>query len=273
LLEHRDRMVTKQELCEQVWSNQCISDATLESTLRAVRQLLGDSGREKRFIQTIYGSGYRFTAPVEVCSDDAAQATLPPGTAAPAPTPQRVAEGVDGPSAAALVTCDRLPPVDTRGHAAPWSCAMPQVPHLSDPWEGQQQLVTLLCGSLVNATALSARRGRGALYNLMRVLCHLTQAAVQRYGGTVLYVAGGSFMAMFGAPVAQAKHAQRAVLAARHLHGELDQYRHTSDVAFASELVVRMGLHTGPVLLEERMETWRIAPAVLGDTAILAASY
>src|SRR5262249_47106285 len=134
LLEPRDRMVTKQELCEQVWTNQCISDATLESTLRAVRQLLGDSGREKRFIQTIYGSGYRFTAPVEVCSDDAAQATLPSGPAAPAPAPQRVDEGVDGPSAAALVTCDRLPPVDTRGHAAPWSCAMPQVPHLSDPW-------------------------------------------------------------------------------------------------------------------------------------------
>ena len=273
LLEHRDRMVTKQELCEQIWSNQFISDATLESTLRAVRQILGDNGRVKRLIQTIYGSGYRFTAPVEVYPDEATQATLPSGPTAPAPASQRVAEGVNGTLAASLAIRDFLPAVDTADHAAPWSCEAPQVPHLSEPWEGKQQLVTLLCGSLVNATTLSARRGRGTLYNLMRVLCHLTQAAVQRYGGTVLYVAGGSFMAMFGAPVAQEKHAQRAVLAARHLHGELDQYRHTSDVAFASELVVRMGLHTGPVLLEEGMETWRIAPAVLGDTAILAASY
>jgi DNA-binding winged helix-turn-helix (wHTH) protein len=89
LLEHRDRVVTKRELCEQIWSNQFISDATLESTLRTVRQLLGDNGRMKCLIQTIYGSGYRFTAPVEVCPDDAAQTTLPPGTVALVPTPHR----------------------------------------------------------------------------------------------------------------------------------------------------------------------------------------
>ena len=33
LLEHRDRTVLKQELCEQVWPQHIISDATLESTV------------------------------------------------------------------------------------------------------------------------------------------------------------------------------------------------------------------------------------------------
>src|SRR5262252_6965217 len=108
LLEHRDRVVTKQELCERVWSNQFISDATLESTLRTVRQLLGDSGRTKRFIQTIYGSGYRFTAPVEIDPDNEAQAMLPPGTVAPAPLPDRSAGGVDGTPAASMATPDLL---------------------------------------------------------------------------------------------------------------------------------------------------------------------
>src|SRR5262249_38776363 len=64
-----------------------------------------------------------------------------------------------------------------------------------------------------------------------------------------------------------------AVLAARHLHWELDCYRHTADIACASELVVRMGLHTGPVILAEGREAWRMSPMVIGDTAILAASY
>lgn len=273
LLEHRDRVVTKQELCEQVWSNQFISDATLDSTLRTVRQILGDSGRTKRLIQTIYGSGYRFTTPVELLPDDEAQATLPPGTAAPAPTPNGVGAVIDGIPAESITTRAFLPPMDARSQAALWSRDTTRAPLLSDPWEGQQQFVTLLCGSLANATALSAQRGRAALYSLMRVLCHLTQTAVQRYGGTMLYVAGGSFMAMFGALVAQENHAQRAVLAARHLHWELDRYRHTADVAFASELVARMGLHTGPVILGEERETWRISPVVIGDTAILAASY
>ena len=44
LLEHRDRVIDKDELCEQVWPEQFIADATLESTLRAVRQVVGDSG-------------------------------------------------------------------------------------------------------------------------------------------------------------------------------------------------------------------------------------
>src|SRR5262245_49564301 len=64
LLTHRERVVDKQELCEQVWPEQFISDATLESTLRAVRRAVGDTGKAQRIIQTRYGHGYRFVAPV-----------------------------------------------------------------------------------------------------------------------------------------------------------------------------------------------------------------
>src|SRR5262247_918502 len=64
LLEHRDRIVTKHELCEQVWPNQFISDATLGSTVRAVRQAIGDTGEAQQLIQTVHGYGYRCTVPV-----------------------------------------------------------------------------------------------------------------------------------------------------------------------------------------------------------------
>ena len=37
LIEHRDRVVSKQELCDQVWEGAAISDAALESCLRIVR--------------------------------------------------------------------------------------------------------------------------------------------------------------------------------------------------------------------------------------------
>jgi DNA-binding winged helix-turn-helix (wHTH) protein/predicted ATPase len=86
LLEHRDRTVLKQELCEQVWPQQFISDATLESTVRAARRAIGDTGRAQQIIRTVYGYGYRFIAAVEVGSDrhpDGAAATMPslPGSA------------------------------------------------------------------------------------------------------------------------------------------------------------------------------------------------
>jgi DNA-binding winged helix-turn-helix (wHTH) protein len=72
LIVHRDRVVSKQELCEQVWEGLAISDATLESCLRAVRGTVGDSGQAQRIIQTQRGYGYRFVADVELLAEETA---------------------------------------------------------------------------------------------------------------------------------------------------------------------------------------------------------
>src|ERR1700752_4753322 len=65
LLEHRDRVVSREELCTQVWSGQFISQATIEGVIRAVRQAVGDSGQAQGTIQTLHRYGYRFVADVE----------------------------------------------------------------------------------------------------------------------------------------------------------------------------------------------------------------
>ena len=65
LLLHRDRVVAKQELAEHIWPDQFISDAVLESTVRAVRRALGDDRHTQGYIQTLRGYGYRFVATVE----------------------------------------------------------------------------------------------------------------------------------------------------------------------------------------------------------------
>ncbi len=65
LLEHRDRVVSREELCTQVWPGQFVSQTTLEGVIRLVRQAVGDSGRTQRIIQTLHGHGYRFVAPVD----------------------------------------------------------------------------------------------------------------------------------------------------------------------------------------------------------------
>ena len=62
--QHRDRVV-KDELMEQLWPNQSVSESTLTQRLRAARRALGDSGREQRLIKTVHGRGYRFIAAVE----------------------------------------------------------------------------------------------------------------------------------------------------------------------------------------------------------------
>src|SRR5262245_41070456 len=78
LITHRDRVVSKQELCDQVWDGMAISDATLESCLRVVRTSVGDNGQAQRIIQTQRGHGYRFVADIEL-------SPLPADTSPPLP--------------------------------------------------------------------------------------------------------------------------------------------------------------------------------------------
>ena len=65
LIRHRQRIVSKDELLEQLWPGQFIEDGSLNACLMAVRQAVGDSGQIQRHIQTLHGRGYRFVAVVE----------------------------------------------------------------------------------------------------------------------------------------------------------------------------------------------------------------
>ena len=47
LVQHRDRVVLKDELLEQLWPHQSVSESTLTQRLRTVCHALGDSGREQ----------------------------------------------------------------------------------------------------------------------------------------------------------------------------------------------------------------------------------
>src|SRR5262249_15867387 len=69
LLTSHGRAVSKEELCQAVWPQLFISDAALESTIRAVRRAIGESGRAPALLQTVHGYGYRFVAALEERAD------------------------------------------------------------------------------------------------------------------------------------------------------------------------------------------------------------
>lgn len=60
LIQHRDRIVTKDDLIADVWDGRIVSESTLSSRLTAVRQAVGDSGKIQRMIKTIPRKGFRF---------------------------------------------------------------------------------------------------------------------------------------------------------------------------------------------------------------------
>lgn len=73
LVSHRDRMLSKDEINENIWRGRIVSDAALSSRIKSARQILGDTGQEQRFIRTIHGKGFRFVAEVKECPAEAAQ--------------------------------------------------------------------------------------------------------------------------------------------------------------------------------------------------------
>ncbi len=65
LLENRDRLLTRQELLDNIWAGRVVSDTTLSNHVKSARQALGDDGQRQAVIKTIHGRGYRFVADVE----------------------------------------------------------------------------------------------------------------------------------------------------------------------------------------------------------------
>ncbi|MFP5247779.1 MAG: winged helix-turn-helix domain-containing protein, partial [Thermoanaerobaculia bacterium] len=65
LVRHRDRVVPKEELLDELWEERYVSESALTRVIRDLRRLLEDSSTEPRFIRTIYGKGFLFVAEVE----------------------------------------------------------------------------------------------------------------------------------------------------------------------------------------------------------------
>ncbi|MDH5454739.1 MAG: winged helix-turn-helix domain-containing protein [Gammaproteobacteria bacterium] len=66
LAEHRDRMVSRDELFEKLWEGRVVSDSALSSRIKSARRVLGDDGRTQAIIKTVHGQGLRFIADVRV---------------------------------------------------------------------------------------------------------------------------------------------------------------------------------------------------------------
>ena len=92
LLEHRDRLVTKEELLDAVWHDTFVTPNVLTRAVAQLRKALGDEAREARMIETVAKRGYRFIADVTFTGDEVGdRPTVPPRgpVAAPAASPGR----------------------------------------------------------------------------------------------------------------------------------------------------------------------------------------
>jgi TolB-like protein/cytochrome c-type biogenesis protein CcmH/NrfG len=66
LVENRDRVVSKDDLFDNIWQGRIVSESTLTSRINAVRKAVGDSGRDQHLVRTIARKGFRFVGDVRV---------------------------------------------------------------------------------------------------------------------------------------------------------------------------------------------------------------
>jgi DNA-binding winged helix-turn-helix (wHTH) protein len=65
LVEHRERVVPKQELVEALWKDTFVTDDALVQAVTAARKALGDDAENPRFIRTKPKIGYQFIAALD----------------------------------------------------------------------------------------------------------------------------------------------------------------------------------------------------------------
>ena len=252
LLTNRDRVIPKQELCEQVWSAQAVSDATIENCLKAIRQAIGDNGQAQRLIETRYGQGYRFVADVTMSPDGEVRAAsetvvmLPVRTNVSHHDPPVFPDAVHQPQYTSPLSVDEALSVD------------------------EWKVVTILCCALVAPAIQGAPRCLESWQRRFHTLYELAHPAAQRYGGMFRPIGGDGVLLVFGAPMAQEDHAQRAVLAALDLHQQLVAGQDGRESAGTEALQVCMGLHTGRAAVGMSEEAHERDAAVIGDTVTQA---
>lgn len=113
LAEREGRLLTKDELFASVWDGMIVSESALTTVIKELRRALGDRPTEPRYIESVYGRGYRFLPPVAKADPTAPHGGAPQASAgsrkAPSPpepigeapllaVPPFDADGLDGSS-------------------------------------------------------------------------------------------------------------------------------------------------------------------------------
>ncbi|HEY6632320.1 MAG TPA: adenylate/guanylate cyclase domain-containing protein [Rhizobiaceae bacterium] len=132
--------------------------------------------------------------------------------------------------------------------------------------EPREAIVTVMFTDIADFTALSEQMDAVAVSQLLNRHFAILCAAVDAYGGTVDKFLGDGMMAFFGAPDRLKGHAAAAVRAAVQIRADLaaDNLSALNDGHPA--LRIRVGIHTGPVIVGNIGASDRVNYTIIGDT-------
>ncbi|NGO51524.1 adenylate/guanylate cyclase domain-containing protein [Mesorhizobium camelthorni] len=132
--------------------------------------------------------------------------------------------------------------------------------------EPRETVVTVMFTDIADFTALSEQLDAAAVSKLLNRHFAILCRAVDAHGGTVDKFLGDGMMAFFGAPDRLKGHAAAAVRAAAQIREYLAADNKAAVLEGLPALKVRIGIHTGPVIVGNIGASDRVNYTIIGDT-------
>lgn len=134
----------------------------------------------------------------------------------------------------------------------------------------RRQLTVMFC-DLVGSTDLAYRLDPEDFAELVKTYQGVCTTAIERYSGFIARYVGDGILAYFGYPQAHEEDAERAIRAGLGIIAGMQALHPTVTDGLQSELTVRIGIATGPVVVGDLVgEGTSQESAVLGETPNLA---
>jgi class 3 adenylate cyclase len=141
---------------------------------------------------------------------------------------------------------------------------------------GQSRVVTILFSDIRGYSTLSEHMSPEETISLLNEYFGAMSDVILAERGTIIEFEGDAILTVFGAPLAQHDHAERALRTAlamfeaverqNRLWDESGTSRHWKKLFEDSQFQIRIGIHTGPVVVGNIGSEQRTKYAVIGDT-------
>jgi class 3 adenylate cyclase len=138
------------------------------------------------------------------------------------------------------------------------------------PEAERRQLTVLFC-DLVDSTKLSSQLDPEDYREVVRAYQWVCTEIIQRYDGHIAQLLGDGLLVYFGYPQAHEDDAQRAVRTGLGILAALGDLNQSLQQAKGVQLAIRVGVHTGLVVVGEMGGQGRQEQLALGETPNIAA--
>jgi class 3 adenylate cyclase/DNA-binding winged helix-turn-helix (wHTH) protein len=226
-------------------------DRSVDVMVGRIRRKIEPDPKAPRLIVTVPG-GYQFAAAVR--------------KAKPTAEPESKEAAVN---AAKYGAPAKIPPSGEFLTATPGQAPTPD-PAAAQPTSAERRPITLVSCDLVGSVGLAAELDPEDWRNLVKAYLDEASKAVTTLGGRVLTKLGDGLTALFGYPHAQENDAERAVRAALAIQRALGELNARNAGGRAPQLVARVGIDSGPAVVEPTGELFGEAPNIAARVQALA---